>query len=213
MLKNKKGFTLIELLIVVAIIAILAAIAIPQFAAYRMRGFNAAAVSDCRNTKTAEEAAFTDFGGYGKNQTGTLAAATNTAAALGATYLVGPLVAADQAVSGALLSGPTTAGTAFGIPTAVSNGNMITAGSVAPVAPALASASYVMLCKHTNGDRVIGAETDSTSMWFVQNGLWAGSALSLPPAGFVAPGLLTATQDLAATIAAGGSPNANWAAM
>ena len=60
MLKNKKGFTLIELLIVVAIIAILAAIAIPQFSAYRIKGYNSSATADCRNTRTAEEAFFSD---------------------------------------------------------------------------------------------------------------------------------------------------------
>ena len=40
---NKKGFTLIELMIVIAIIGILAAIAIPQFAAYRAKSYNSAA--------------------------------------------------------------------------------------------------------------------------------------------------------------------------
>lgn len=53
---NKKGFTLIELLIVVAIIGILAAIAIPQFSQYRIRGYNSAAASDIKNIKTALEA-------------------------------------------------------------------------------------------------------------------------------------------------------------
>lgn len=57
-LRSEAGFTLIELLVVVAIIGILAAIAIPQFAAYRRRGYEAALKSDLRNAATAQEAYF-----------------------------------------------------------------------------------------------------------------------------------------------------------
>jgi len=64
MLRNTKGFTLIELLIVVVIIGILAAIAIPQFASTKEKAFDAAAKSDLRNLMTAEEAYFSDFQAY-----------------------------------------------------------------------------------------------------------------------------------------------------
>ena len=59
-MKKNQGFTLIELLVVIAIIGILAAIAIPQFAEYRARGFDSRSKSDLRNVATAEEAYFAD---------------------------------------------------------------------------------------------------------------------------------------------------------
>lgn len=62
--RNQKGFTLVELMIVVAIIGILAAIAIPQFAAYRQRAFNSASLSDLKNFKTAMEVTFSDNNAY-----------------------------------------------------------------------------------------------------------------------------------------------------
>jgi len=63
-LRSNKGFTLIELLIVVAIIGILAAIAIPQFSAYREKAFHSASASDLKNIKTGLESYNADNQAY-----------------------------------------------------------------------------------------------------------------------------------------------------
>jgi len=57
---DRKGFTLIELLIVVVIIGILAAIAIPKFANTKEKAYVSAMKSDLRNLAAAEEAYFAD---------------------------------------------------------------------------------------------------------------------------------------------------------
>ena len=77
-MQNRKGFTLIELLIVVVIIGILAAIAIPKFANTKEKAVLASMKSDLRNLVTAQEAFFSDnqtyATGINPTQTATLVA-------------------------------------------------------------------------------------------------------------------------------------------
>ena len=59
-----KGFTLIELLIVVVIIGVLAAVAIPKFSNTKQRASRSAGIADMRNLATAQEAFFADSSRY-----------------------------------------------------------------------------------------------------------------------------------------------------
>jgi len=65
--RGRLGFTLVELMIVIAIIGILSAIAVPQFAAYKLRSYNASAKTSARNAYTAAQVYFHD------NPTGSIA--------------------------------------------------------------------------------------------------------------------------------------------
>jgi type IV pilus assembly protein PilA len=67
MTRIRNGFTVIELLIVIVIIGILAAIAIPKFAGSKDRDYASAMTTDLRNLVTAEEAFFADSTKYTNN--------------------------------------------------------------------------------------------------------------------------------------------------
>lgn len=64
MMRDNKGFTLIELLIVVVIIGILAAIAIPKFSATREKAYFAAMKSDLKNLASQQEIYYADNYSY-----------------------------------------------------------------------------------------------------------------------------------------------------
>jgi prepilin-type N-terminal cleavage/methylation domain-containing protein len=87
--QNRKGFTLIELLIVVVIIGILAAIAIPKFANTKEKAYVASMKSDLRNLITAQEAYFSDnnstYAGPGVAGTGGAVLVTSYKASTGIT--------------------------------------------------------------------------------------------------------------------------------
>ena len=100
-MQNRKGFTLIELLIVVVIIGILAAIALPKFAATKDKAKLGSIKSDLRNMMTAQEAYFADNSTYGS--LAQLGAASNF------TLTVGNTGAATAVVTGytATVTNPT----------------------------------------------------------------------------------------------------------
>ncbi len=84
---NRKGFTLIELLIVVVIIGILAAIAIPKFSNTKEKAVLASMKSDLRNLASAQESYYSDYtqymssastGTYYKSSAGNLIAITGS---------------------------------------------------------------------------------------------------------------------------------------
>ncbi|WP_405285663.1 prepilin-type N-terminal cleavage/methylation domain-containing protein [Gaopeijia maritima] len=69
-MRDNKGFTLIELLIVVVIIGILAAIAIPKFSATREKAYVSAMKSDLKNLASQEEIYYSDNYTYTTSETG-----------------------------------------------------------------------------------------------------------------------------------------------
>jgi type IV pilus assembly protein PilA len=175
--KDEKGFTLIELMIVIAIIGILAAIAVPQFMSYRMRAYNSAAKAVVHNLKADEANLNSELGIYGHTEAAAalLTAATAAVAPADSSTVPALRAAATAGSAGARLAGKNKAGTReLSIGIAIGN-NMI--ADAQDINNANDESSFCAYARHFKGDTAYGIDGDiENALYSVSNAGWPDNA-------------------------------------
>ena len=166
--RKDEGFTLIELMVVVLIIAILLAIAIPTFLGARSRAQNRSAQSNLRNALTAEKTAYTDAQTYVASTTSLQSIepslswlATAPAASVPWTG-TDVLVSTQDSGNEVCLTDKSASGTYYGIIDIGQNDTAFASGTVSP-GTYYYKGSAVATCTGAVGDLSVAGVANSTT--------------------------------------------------